>query len=292
MEFQTLSLVIGNEACNANCDFCIAKMTPSITSKQLKFNSMNTRNMRIACRLAAKGGVTTALLTGKGEPTLFPADITLCLETIATFFPLIELQTNGLVFSEDKDKWEKILVNWYNLGLTTIALSIVHYDNERNRAIYCDEGWQYNGEYPDLATTISFLHKLGFAVRLNCIGLRTYICNELSLKELIKFARKNEVEQLTWREVFLPANSRNKTVAERVKILSCDLDKIEHMKSVIEEEGHLLLSLQHGAKIYDFDGQNVCLTNCLTRGDKIVRQLIFVDGHLRYDWEYKGAIII
>jgi hypothetical protein len=49
--------------------------------------------------------------------------------------------------------------------------------------------------------------------------------------------------------------------------------------------------------VFDYKGQNVCLSNCLTHEpytDKsVMRNLIFFpDGHLRYDWEYQGAILL
>jgi hypothetical protein len=51
----------------------------------------------------------------------------------------------------------------------------------------------------------------------------------------------------------------------------------------------------HGAIVYDYRGQNVCLTDALTiepETDKIRQLIFFPDGHLRYDWQYKGAILI
>jgi hypothetical protein len=59
--------------------------------------------------------------------------------------------------------------------------------------------------------------------------------------------------------------------------------------------GNKLMSLPHNAVIYDVNGQNVCLTNALTiePEDEILRQIIFFpDGHLRFDWQFKGAVLI
>jgi hypothetical protein len=47
--------------------------------------------------------------------------------------------------------------------------------------------------------------------------------------------------------------------------------------------------------VYDIEGQNVCMTNSLTRDTNIenIRQIIyFPDGHIRYDWEYTGAVLL
>ena len=69
MKFRTFSIVVGNNACNAKCDFCVAKMTDQVN---FKCKDIDHRVFNVACSLADKAGVTTALLTSKGEPTLFP----------------------------------------------------------------------------------------------------------------------------------------------------------------------------------------------------------------------------
>ena len=75
MKIQTFSIVAGSEACNARCPFCISKMTVA-HGIDLKEPEVNWRNLRKACLLAQACGVTTAMITGKGEPTLFPNQIT------------------------------------------------------------------------------------------------------------------------------------------------------------------------------------------------------------------------
>ena len=79
-------------------------MTPPPGGLHLAEPAVNWRNFRIACRLAERCGVTTAMLTGKGEPTLFPEQITKYLEVLGEFrFPLVELQTNGIRLAEQVD---------------------------------------------------------------------------------------------------------------------------------------------------------------------------------------------
>jgi hypothetical protein len=56
-----------------------------------------------------------------------------------------------------------------------------------------------------------------------------------------------------------------------------------------------LLELAHGAKVYDYQGQNISLNSCLTNSSNPddIRQLIFSsDGHLRNSWTKDGAIIL
>ncbi len=71
MKIKTFSIIAGSEACNARCPFCISKMTPQ-QGVTLKTSTVNWRNFRVGAQLAKQCDVTTAMLTGNGEPTLFP----------------------------------------------------------------------------------------------------------------------------------------------------------------------------------------------------------------------------
>jgi hypothetical protein len=290
MKFQTLSIVVGNEACNASCPFCIAKMTPKITPN----HSTNFRNFNACCRLAVAGGVTTALITGKGETTLFPDQCHDYILKASKYFPIIELQTNGLVFGWEIDKWCYTLDKWNNLAndnnaIFLVALSVVHYKDELNKEIYTPDR-----DYPSLEKRIEILHNLGIPVRLSCIGLKRYIDSVYELENLISFARKNNVEQLTWRCVTVPSFSVNKEVEKNAKELQIPSFEVSLLNQYIKDTGTLLLSLPHGAEVFDVKGQNICMGNCLTHtpDPDQIRQLIYVDGHIKYSWQYKGATIV
>ncbi|KKK85560.1 hypothetical protein LCGC14_2772060, partial [marine sediment metagenome] len=74
MKTHTFSIVVGTNACNANCPFCVSKMTgPVPVSKHINWSRFTT-----ACRIVgqARDGLVTVLLTGKGEPMLYPEQIT------------------------------------------------------------------------------------------------------------------------------------------------------------------------------------------------------------------------
>ena len=81
MKITTLSIVAGSEACNAKCPYCVSKMTPSC-GMDLKEPEVNWRNLDKAARFAQLSDVTTVLITGKGEPTLFPEQISKYLDAI------------------------------------------------------------------------------------------------------------------------------------------------------------------------------------------------------------------
>jgi len=69
---------------------------------------------------------------------------------------------------------------------------------------------------------------------------------------------------------------------------------LQDMKDYLSSNGTKLRKLVHGAMIYDWRGQNICLNDCLTIDptDNSIRQLIFFpDGHVRYDWQHPGATL-
>ncbi len=291
MKIQTFSILTGSEACNARCPFCVSKMTPP-HGIELKEPQVNWRNFRKACLFARQSGVTTAMLTGKGEPTLFPAQMTKYLQAMADLeFPFIELQTNGIHIYEKWEQYDEHLSEWYELGLTTVIISVVHFDAERNREIYLP----HRERYIDLPCLLHRLHDKGFSVRLGCIALNGYIDSGGKLEEMIRFAREHRVEQLTIRPVNAPQDTRDADVFNWTKEHFLTSYQFESLKNYLRLNGTELMRLVHDAIVYDVRGQNVCLTNCLTLDPdgKDIRQLIFFpDGHLRYDWQYEGAILL
>lgn len=288
MKFQTFSVVVGTRACNASCPFCISKQTGFFGTPV----KVNWRNFHIACRLAQKAETTTVLLTGKGEPTLYPEHVTDTLKALKDFdFPLVEMQTNGITIANGKVSDEK-LRQWYDLGLTTIAISVVHWSAEKNRTIY-----QPSAEsHYDLASLVCKLHAIGFSVRLCVMMLKGYIDTAEKVQKMIEFCKEMKVEQLTLRNITASEVVEDAAVSEWTKAHALTESELDGIVGHIRFKGTLLQHLMHGMDVYDFDGQNVCLGNCLTRdanGKDEFRQLIFFpEGSLYYDWAYKGARIL
>lgn len=293
MRIQTFSIVTGSEACNARCPYCVSKMTLP-QGVELKEPTVNWRNFRKACQLAKQCGVTTAMITGKGEPTLFPNQISEYLRIASEYrFPFIELQTNAIRIDEDREEFTRHFRLWYDLGLTTVAISLVDSDPEFNRVIFTP----HKTHCIDLPRLIVFLHELGLSVRLACVMIRGGIDDVNSLKRLISFAKQQRVEQLTIRPVNKADFDRNHNLSvwNYVNENSISPERLKDISRFLTNNGKLLMTLAHGALVYDVGGQNVCLTDSLTIKDTTedLRQLIFFpDGHLRYDWQHEGAILL
>jgi pyruvate-formate lyase-activating enzyme len=265
-----------------------------MTGKELGFKEpeVNWRNFEKACRLAQVNYVSTVLLTGKGEPTLYPKQVTGFLEHMKPYdFPLIEMQTNALVFGRNFEQYKKHLKEWYDLGLNTMAISIAHYDRQKNKEIYTPDG-----EYMDLEKVIDRLHSYGYSARLCCMMAKDYIDSPEEVKKLIDFSRKNNVEQLTVRSIVAPTEkSESDTTYEWTKEHALSKKQVDVINRYVERNAHKIMTLNFGATIYDFNGQNIATSSCLTikpESDEIRQLIFFPDGHLRYDWQYKGAILM
>jgi molybdenum cofactor biosynthesis enzyme MoaA len=290
MKIETFSILAGTRICDAHCPFCISRMT-GIEETGYKEPEVNWRNFHKACNVAKISDVSTVLITGKGESTLYPEQISKYLQHLERYnFPFIEIQTNGIRLEKKWNEYEKYLNEWYSRGMTMICLSVVHYSKEKNKQIYTPKS-----EYMDLENLIKKLHNIGFSVRLGCTLIKGYIDSVSEVCTLIDFAKNNKVEQLTLRELRVEEVSEDIRVqryCQRNQLFEYDFNSI---KDWLINNGRLLMTLPHNAKIYDVDKQNVCIVDCEMlqplSGD--IRTLIFFpDGHLRYNWEYGGAILL
>ncbi len=295
MKIQTFSVVVGGDACNAKCPYCVSKLTGSKNGLVYRQKPMeiNRRNFNIACNFAKQSRVSTVLLTGKGEPLLYRNHISRYLEMLEKWqFPFIELQTNGIELSKMDDAE---LIDWYNMGLTTISLSVAHWLPKLNKEIF--------GKSIELERNINRLHRLGFSVRISCVGIAGMIDDTHTILTFVEWCRKHQVEQFTWRpatnipEKDTVNNPVKKGVHDWITLNGVDKSHVIDIQMWFDnpENATVLLNLAHGARVYDCFGQNISLNSCLTESPNPddIRQLIFSsDGHLRYSWTKEGAIII
>lgn len=283
MKTHTFSIVVGTGACNARCPFCVSKMT----CRAAKKHDINWRRFKIACRVVeqARDGLVSAMFTGTGEPTLFPEDITQYLVDMEKRFPLVTLQTNGILLDKP------ILERWRDDGLTQVCISITSDSAPRSNEIMGihDDSFNYWQK-------VQLLHELDLSVRLNCTMLREGISQPEHVEELIDCCKENGVEQLTLREVDRPSDPAAApdvaTYVDREKPVGA-AKKLFHYLAM--RGGHRLPDLPHGGVVFDYRDQNVCISNCLTDtlDPNDIRQIIFFPtGEISYDWKHGGARIL
>jgi hypothetical protein len=296
MKIQTFSIVVGTKACNAKCPFCVSRMTgfdPVIG----KPADINEDHFRKACQLARLGGTTTVLMTGKGEPTLYPKEITEYLKLLSREnFPLIEIQTNAMLLGQlargekpkIKDMTHDEVAKWQDLGLNTIAISNVGYEQAWNQRIYGDG-------YGDLAPTVDWLHEMGFTIRFCTMLQKECVDTPEKMNKLVTFCGMLDVEQLTVRPIRKPSATKDGGASDFVTQYGLTEDQEDEIAGWIRTNGTLIATMMHGAEVYDIAGQNVCLSDCLTvdgHKDDIRTLIFYSDGRLTYDWQYEGAVIL
>jgi len=294
MRIQTFSIVAGTRACDARCPFCVSKMTGF--DELPRNRGIEERNFRKAALLAERAGTTTVLFTGKGEPTLYPDEISEYLRLLERCsFPLVELQTNALAIGRllrGGDSGTKLtaghLRDWYRLGLDTIAISAVDVSPGPNQEVYAED-------YPDLATTVAELHGLGFSVRLCIMMAKGLVDTPAGLERVVDFCREHRIEQLTARPIRRPGATADSATSDWVARRGMEDSEAEAVYSWVASNGTHILSLMHGARIYDVGGQNVCVSDCLTvepDSDNIRTLIFYSNGRIAYDWQYDGAVLL
>ena len=296
MKIQTFSVVVGGNACQATCPYCVSKMTGYSTCSG-KIEDINERNFHKACQFAKMSGVSTVLLTVKGEPLLYPDHIAKYLHLLKKYeFPFIELQTNGIELLKHSSSYLKRL---YDLGLTIVSLSCAHWANPKNQEIF-------GKKYKCLQEYILLLHRNNFSVRVSCVMLKNMIGDIARVKEFARICQSWGVEQFTVRPVSndvkiddhdIFQDTDKYKVYNWIKDREIDYKKRQEIEDFFNYEKNttLLLELAHGAKVYDYNGQNISLNTCLTSSSdpNDIRQLIYYpNGRLCYSWTHKGAIII
>jgi len=177
------------------------------------------------------------------------------------------------------------------MGLNTICISVMGTNEQKNKNIYAP----HLKEYPNLISTIKHLHSFGYSIRLTITMAKDFVCSPKDIKELVEFAKIYKVEQLSITPVRYPESSGNDEADKWAKKHGLSKEEINVIKEWIEKNGTPILTLMHGAVVYDLDGQNICFKDCLTlegNTDNIRQLIFFPDGSLRYDWQYSGAILL
>jgi len=263
---------------------------------------INFRNLKKAIQLAERGGVTNVLITGKGEPTLYPEHVTAYMNHLVDRFPFIELQTNGSIL--EMDRYQRfsvpgLLEQWAGLGMTTVMISNVGYKEDLNQQIY----FPRHAEWIDLQKVVDRVHEAGMIVRYTTVGIKGGIDSLVELEWLLRYTSAIGIDQVTWRPVAKTVNGTDSVdTSDWIAQHGMSHAAIECFMSALEQriaEGHTvpLYDLAHNGRVYDYDGHNVCITNCLTKDheydDDELRQLIFFpNGRLYTDWQLKGSRLL
>lgn len=289
-----LSIVIGDSACVANCPFCVSGEAPTHSNTHLpKLEDKHWQKFKVAQKLADRSGVDTVMFTGRGEPTLYPNEITQYLNVLQNSnFPFIELQTNGILLAMNWGRYEDYLIDWFYKGMTTITISTVSDHSSINSKVYKTA----NDNYINLSGLIEDLHNIGFSVRLTCVMCKDWMDTPEKVQSYLNYAKENKVEQVTMR--LLNDEYRRKSAHDWIIQHKMTDEQKLAIWDYLNNQGTALLELPRVGTIFDVNGQNVMFSKPLTKYTRDTnpengRNLIFFrDGHIRYEWEMDGGILL
>jgi sulfatase maturation enzyme AslB (radical SAM superfamily) len=280
-KIYSVSALVGNGSCNANCDFCAGKYLRN----QARENSNYSKNLEAAIKLSARYGGWSLSLTGSGEPTCDPNSVSRALDIYqkcareGAFFPNVNLFTNGILFA-DNDFCKTHLKSWKESGLTNIALSIHSVDEK-------EQARAYNlSSYPDFSKIINNIRDYGLGVRGTLLLRKNGVDNSTKYENAVNTLINKGIDNITSWPVGNPNGTRNEYTPSRFGIFG--------IKNWLRHNAKLCHGHVWGGGVYDYKGNILRITDYVTRHDPkkdFVRQLVvFQDGTVAYSWIKEGAL--
>ncbi|VVB77735.1 Radical SAM superfamily protein [uncultured archaeon] len=280
-KIYSVSALVGNGTCNANCSFCAGKYL----RPQAKENPLYYKNLEAAIKLSARYGGWSLSLTSSGEPSCDPDALTKALEVYkkcaqeGAYFPNVNLFTNGIDFGA-KDFCKSYLPIWKELGLTNIAVSIHSVDEKEQAKIY-----RVNN-YPKLEAIAENIKNQGIGVRATLLLRKNGVDNSKKYEESIHTLIDRGIDNITSWPVGNPNGTRNEYTPGRFGIFG--------IKRWLNKNAKLCHGHSWGGGVYDYHGNILRITDYVTRHDPkkdYVRQLVvFQDGTVAYSWIKEGAL--
>jgi len=280
-KIYSVSALVGNGVCNANCNFCAGKYL----RPQAKENSNYNKNLEAAIKLSARYGGWSLSLTSSGELTCDPDALTNALKIYdkcakqGAYFPNVNLFTNGILLG-DKEFCNTYLDTWKNLGLNNIAISIHSVDEEEQAEVYKLK------TYPKLEDIASNIKDHGLGVRATVLLRKNGIDDSKTYEHAINTLINKGIDNITSWPIGNPDGSRTEYTPSRYGIFQ--------IKRWLHKNAKLCHGHEWGGGVYDYKGNILRITDYVTKHDPkkdFVRQLVvFQDGLVAYSWIKEGAL--
>lgn len=284
MKIQTISLCAGEGRCPRHCPYCVSRMTGKAEFSKMP-EALSDKVSR-PLNLAEISGVSTALITGKGEPLFTEksrSHVMQYLDHLSTLtIPFIEIQTSGYGLTDET------LESLAKYDVTTVAISCVSDSLSKNKEIF-------GQEYRDPFIIAERIHYYGMMVRLCCTMCSGYVESWESMEHLIQSAAMADIEQLSFVPVTAPQKSESLEAFDWVSQHRLKDNTVKSLYNKIRSRGTRLMALAHGGEVYDIDGVSVCIRYCLTNDTDYgnLRQVIvYPNGETRYSWTSRASRLV
>jgi hypothetical protein len=274
MKAQNLTVSLPYKGCDKDpqCPYCISKITGYVDT-----NLVNMRkNIPKVINMLNAVGVTSVLLTSKGEPFMKP-------ETVYQFtlwfneFP-VEIQTNGLWLNDNTRLTDGAAIRRLAAqGASVIAFSID------------DLSYLY-----DYRKMFELIHETGMITRV-CLNVTDLIPKSMSFKILLDGIKLYSIQQLLVRRISYPSNAKPCPQVEWIDQYTSKERYEELYREMHLSHPKLVRVLPHGAEVFDIDGVSVSFSDwCIQESNQTedIRSLIMLeDGHVYTSWSDKGSIL-
>lgn len=277
----SVSALVGNGRCNANCDFCAGKYL----RRESHDDQIYEKNLEAAIKLSARYGGWSLSLTGSGEPTCDPDAVTRALQVYdrcarqGAYFPNVNLFTNGIFFGQ-KYFCDEFLPQWKTLGLTNVAVSI--HDTDR----YGQANAYHIHDYPALDVIADNIRSNGVGVRATLLLRKGGIDTAEKYRHGVESLIVKGFDNITSWPVGKPDGTRDQFTPSRWNLFK--------IRRWLHKNAKLCHGHAWGGGVYDYDGTILRLTSYVTRHNPkkdFVRQLVvFQDGTVAYSWIRDGAL--
>lgn len=277
----SVSALVGNGKCNANCAFCAGKYL----RPEAKVDKINDKNLESSIKLSARYGGWSLSFTSSGEPTCDPDALTHALEIYkkcsdeGAYFPNVNLFTNGIDFGK-KDFCDEYLPTWKNLGLTNVAVSIHDVDEREQARVYGIKN------YPAFEEIKSNVEEHGIGMRGTLLLRKGGVENSKKYAHSVEKLIEKGLDNITSWPVGNPDGSRNEFTPSRRDLFGIRFWLWKNAKLC---HGH-----SWGGGVYDYKGNILRITDYVTKHDPkkdFVRQLVvFQDHTVAYSWIRGGAL--
>lgn len=285
LEVSSLSVMVGTAACNLSCPYCISKQTYRVGHATRSTVSLERIAFLADKYLRVCAGLPYGILTGKGEPTLAPA------EELADIIEVLyadgkglipELQTNGLLLDTPR------LARWKSKGLNTVAISCVSHRDEVNHRLLARGAGEWS-----LERAVRSARDEGLLVRLTVVLVRGGLDSYEEVGAFVDWSTRVGVHQLTFRrlgEPRAPARPGAEAVSAWIRAHRVEPDLV---LSVLGERGSEQAPLPW-ARAFTCQGMSAIVTDAMNQPlDRVLRHAVIQpDGHLYGSWDDPGHVLV
>ena len=284
MNIQSLSIVVPTGKCWNHCEYCVSHMHyENYGESIISEHEPLPRSYISRMEFVREEGCNSMILTGDAEPQQNLPFIHMLLQynkLLRKPFYNISIQTTGSGLTP------KDIGDLADNGLTTLALSLSSFSNERH--------WETTNTPKNKRTmTISALIQCAKEHNLNvraCFNL-TDEFNAYYPEYYFKWCVDHDVDQATFRKIYVDGIGEEAQWVKAHPFAECNFRNIV---KYVRENGTPIARLPYGFIQYSVNGISTVIDdNCMSKDniDEMKYAILRPNGHLYSRWDDKGSLI-